>query len=68
VRTICGSCASMACPAPRRLFAQCNSKGIAQMADHLMSGHAPPKSLALRTHSTEAIQHGIPVMFIEESL
>ncbi len=37
------------------------------MANHLMSGHAPPTSLAVLTHSAQTIEQFAPGAMIEES-
>jgi len=49
------------------LFAQRHTERIAQMANHLMSGHAAPTPLAVGAHLAQAIQHFLLVAIIQES-
>jgi hypothetical protein len=49
------------------LFPKCCPKGIAQMTNHLMGGHASPTTLTLRTHTTQSVEHFFAVRQIEES-
>ena len=38
------------------LFAQCCPKRVAEMTNHLMSGHVAPTPRAVRTHSAQTIK------------
>lgn len=48
------------------LFAQRHTERIAQMANHLRSGHAAPTPLAVGAHLAQAIQHFLLVAIIQE--
>jgi len=49
------------------LFAQRRTERIAQMANHLMSGHAAPTPLAIGAHLAQTMEHFVPVAIIHES-
>jgi len=50
------------------LFAQRTTKGIAQMTNHLMSGHGSPTGLTVWTHLGDSVKHFFLVAKTEESL
>jgi len=48
-------------------FPQCCPKGIAEMTNHLMGGHASPTALILGAHLCQSVEHFVAVGCVEES-